>query len=110
MRSERERSALLDNPAQHFARTGLYPRPGFRDDLTRLYAVTGCLEIISEASRRVSEAVKRRHPEIRSREMAGAGSVYRHDYEDVAAHRVSDTVQKALPPLRSAVEQELDDS
>jgi uncharacterized protein with HEPN domain len=32
--------------------------------------------------------------------MAGAGNVYRHDYEDVAAQFVWETVQQALPPLR----------
>ncbi len=39
--------------------------------------------------------------------MAGAGNVYRHDYEDVAANFVWDTVQIALPPLRAVIEQEL---
>jgi uncharacterized protein with HEPN domain len=39
--------------------------------------------------------------------MAGAGNVYRHDYEDVAAQYVWDTVQRALPPLRVVIEQEL---
>ena len=39
--------------------------------------------------------------------MAGAGNVYRHDYEDVAARYVWDTVQLALPPSRRVVEQEL---
>ena len=38
--------------------------------------------------------------------MAGAGNVYRHDYEDVAAQYVWDTVQFALPPLRVLIEQE----
>jgi uncharacterized protein with HEPN domain len=32
--------------------------------------------------------------------MAGAGNIYRHDYEDVAAQQVWDTVQIDLPPLR----------
>jgi uncharacterized protein with HEPN domain len=39
--------------------------------------------------------------------MAGAGNVYRHDYEDVAAKVVWDTVQLALPPLREVVGREL---
>ena len=30
------------------------------------------------------------------RQMAAAGNVYRHDYEDVLAQRVWDTVQKSL--------------
>jgi uncharacterized protein with HEPN domain len=48
-----------------------------------------------------------RHPSIAWKRMAGAGNVYRHDYEDVAANFVWHTVQISLPPLRAAVEQEL---
>src|SRR5271163_1573381 len=36
----------------------------FRDDQLRFYAVTRCLEIISEASRRLPEDLKARHPSI----------------------------------------------
>jgi uncharacterized protein with HEPN domain len=79
----------------------------FRQDLRTVYAVTRCLEIISEASRRLPLSLKERHPSIEWRRMAGAGNVYRHDYEDVAANYVWDTVQIALPPLRAVVEHEL---
>ena len=71
-------------------------------------AVTRCLEIISEASRRLSDGLRARHGEIPWKQMAGAGNIYRHDYEDVAARRVWDTVQLALPPLRVVIEQELE--
>jgi uncharacterized protein with HEPN domain len=73
----------------------------------RVYAVTRCLEIISEASRRLPDTLKQRHPHIQWRQMAGAGNIYRHDYEDVAAKRVWDTIQAALPSLRSVMEIEL---
>ena len=39
--------------------------------------------------------------------MAAAGNVYRHDYEDVAARYVWDTVQRDLPALRVAIEEEI---
>jgi uncharacterized protein with HEPN domain len=39
--------------------------------------------------------------------MAAAGNIYRHDYEDVAARRVWETVQRDLEVLRMAVEREL---
>jgi uncharacterized protein with HEPN domain len=58
----------------------------FRDDARTIYAVTRCLEIISEASRRLPEDLKARHPSIAWQQMAAAGNVYRHEYEDVAAH------------------------
>ena len=79
----------------------------FKDDNLHLYAVVRCLEIISEASRRLPDELKARHPSIEWREMAGAGNVYRHDYEDVAARRVWRTLTLSLPPLRAAIEQEL---
>jgi uncharacterized protein with HEPN domain len=79
----------------------------FKDDLMRLYAVIRCLEIISEASRRLPDALKARHPSIDWKRMAGAGSVYRHDYEDVAGSFVWVVLQDHLPPLRNVVEQEL---
>jgi uncharacterized protein with HEPN domain len=79
----------------------------FKDDLRTVYAVTRCLEIISEASRRLPEDLKARHPTIVWKQMAGAGNVYRHDYEDVAAQFVWDTVQRALPFLREVVELEI---
>src|SRR6266581_1459141 len=52
----------------------------FLADARTVYAVTRCLEIISEASRRLPPDLKARHPSIAWRQMAGAGNVYRHDY------------------------------
>lgn len=79
----------------------------FKDDNLHLYAVTRCLEIISEASRRLPEELKDRHPSIGWRDMAGAGNIYRHEYEDVAARRVWRTLTVSLPPLRAVIEEEL---
>lgn len=79
----------------------------FRDDTRTIYAVTRCLEIISEASRRLRDEMKQRYPAIAWKNMAGAGNVYRHDYEDIAAKLVWDTLQVALPPLRDVGAREL---
>jgi uncharacterized protein with HEPN domain len=38
--------------------------PSFHDDVRTVYAVTRCLEIISEASRRLPDVLKERHPSI----------------------------------------------
>src|SRR3979409_2081024 len=84
-----------------------FDRASFKHDIKCVYAVTRCLEIISEASRRLPDEVKARHPAIGWRQMAGAGNVYRHDYEDVAAEFVWETVERALPPLRDVIETEL---
>src|ERR1700738_625183 len=80
---------------------------GFCADKRTVYAVTRCLEIISEASRRLPDDLKARHPSIAWKDMAGAGNIYRHDYEDVAAQHVWNAVQIDLPPLRIVIEREL---
>jgi uncharacterized protein with HEPN domain len=79
----------------------------FRNDDLRFYAVTRCLEIISEASRRLPADLKARHPEIPWTEMATAGNVYRHEYEDVQQRLVWGTLQNRFPVLLAAIEQEL---
>ena len=80
----------------------------FQSDRRTPYAVLRCLEIISEASRRLPADLKARHPNIAWAEMAGAGSVYRHQYNDVQDDLVWKTVQADLEPLRVAVEFELE--
>jgi uncharacterized protein with HEPN domain len=80
-------------------------REAFKADIRTVYAVTRCLEIISEASRRLPNEMKARH--ISWRQMAAAGNVYRHDYEDVAAQFVWDTVQRAVPALKNVIEVEV---
>jgi uncharacterized protein with HEPN domain len=80
----------------------------FIEDMRTVYAVTRCLEIVSEASRRLPEDMKARHPSTPWREIAAAGNVYRHDYEDVAARVVLDTVRIALPQLRLVILAEID--
>jgi uncharacterized protein with HEPN domain len=75
----------------------------FKADRRTIYAVVRCLEIISEASRRLPARVRSRHPNIPWREIAGAGNVYRHDYEEVSTVMIWNTV-KALPELLEAVE------
>jgi uncharacterized protein with HEPN domain len=48
----------------------------FRNDIRTVFAVTRCLEIISEASRRLPDEMKTRYPAIAWKNMAGAGNVY----------------------------------
>ena len=80
----------------------------FQEDLRTVYAITRCLEVISEASRRLPDDLKARHPSIPWKDIAGAGNVYRHDYEDVAARVLWDTVQFALPPLHAVIAMEIE--
>ncbi len=110
MPSEAERVSLSDILTNiDFAQTfvdGL-DYEAFLGDTRTFYAVTRCLEIISEASRRLSPELKARNPLIAWSKIAGAGNIYRHDYEDVAHRLVWGTVNEFLPPLRVVIDQEL---
>lgn len=79
----------------------------FAADERTLYAVTRCLEIVSEASRRLPQDVKDRHPDVPWARIAGAGNTYRHDYEDVVASILWNTVQDGLANLEGAVSAEI---
>ncbi|MDR3511888.1 MAG: DUF86 domain-containing protein [Caulobacteraceae bacterium] len=80
----------------------------FKADRRTFYAVTRCLEIISEACRRLSPAVRERHPDLPWRAIMGVGNVYRHDYDNVAEVLVWRTVNASLTPLLSAVGVEIE--
>ncbi len=78
----------------------------FAGDDRTLYAVTRCLEIISEASRRLPEGLMVRHPDVPWNRIAAAGNIYRHDYEDVIAELLWATVKDHLNELERAVRAE----
>jgi uncharacterized protein with HEPN domain len=80
----------------------------FQADRRTVYAVIRCLEIISEASRKLPDDLKERYPDIPWTDIAGAGNVYRHDYEDVLEQIVWRTVQHSLEPLAIMTAVELD--
>jgi uncharacterized protein with HEPN domain len=79
----------------------------FEADRRAFYAVTRCLEIISESARRLSPEMRAKHPELPWRAIMGAGNVYRHDYDNVGEDFVWRTVQHSLAPLLAVVEEEI---
>jgi uncharacterized protein with HEPN domain len=80
---------------------------GIIDDRRTFYAVTRCIEIISETARRLPSVMRERHPDLPWRAIMGVGNVYRHDYDNVAEEFVWRTVQHSLQPLLEAVETEI---
>jgi len=80
----------------------------FTRDRKTVYAVTRALEIISEASRRLPQDLKDRHPEIDWPAVAAAGNVYRHEYEAVDEQQLWQTARHDLDLLRRLAASELD--
>ncbi len=110
MLSERGRRALLGiienvEAAQEF--TADLSFEDFAENRLRLYGVTRCLEIISEASRRVDEEIQIRNAHIPWRQIADSENVYRHRYESVSVRLVWGTVHEALPELLAVCRNEL---
>lgn len=79
----------------------------FKTDTMRLYATVRCFEIMSEASRRLPDALKARHPLIDWAALAAAGNVFGHEYGVVSAERLWRFLSDHVPALRAAVTQEL---
>jgi uncharacterized protein with HEPN domain len=79
----------------------------FEAETMRVYAVVRALEIISEASRRLDDELKTRHADILWADIAGAGNIYRHNYDNVEQRRIWHTATTMLPPLLAIVESEL---
>jgi uncharacterized protein with HEPN domain len=79
----------------------------FAKDKRKRWLVERGLEIISEASRRLPDDLKARHPEIPWPKVAGIGNVLRHEYEHVAYDVIWRVVQDDLPILEMICRNEL---
>ena len=101
--------AILENArlAQSFV-AGMDAEQFARDRRT-FYAVTRCLEIISEAARALRGDEQARNPELEWRQIEDSGNAFRHAYHAVAEIRVWTTVKERLPALVSAAEEALSD-
>jgi uncharacterized protein with HEPN domain len=111
MLSERGRDALmgiLENAEAALEFTDGVDAEAFAQNRMRFYAVTRCLEIVSEASRRVDEETRARHPGIPWRQIADAGNVYRHTYKNVTAEMVWRAARHRMSDLIAMCRVELD--
>jgi uncharacterized protein with HEPN domain len=79
----------------------------FEPDIRKRWLIERGIEIISEASRRLPDDLKARHPDIPWQKVAGIGNVLRHNYEDVAAPVMWALVRDDLPPLEKVCREEL---
>jgi uncharacterized protein with HEPN domain len=62
------------------------------------------LEILGEATKKISESLRKRHPEIPWRRISGLRDVLIHRYMGVDLDSVWEVAQKVLPELRRKIE------
>jgi uncharacterized protein with HEPN domain len=79
----------------------------FEADWEKQWLVERGVEIISEASRHLTDELKARHPSIPWQKVAGIGNVLRHDYEDIAAPIMWKLALVDLPELEEVCRAEL---
>jgi uncharacterized protein with HEPN domain len=79
----------------------------FEADWRKRWLVERGVEIISEASRRLTDELKLRHPEIPWAKVAGIGNVLRHEYEGISAPIMWKLVQDDLTALEKVCSEEL---
>ena len=77
---------------------------GYQRDPNLKLATERRLEIIGEAARRVSEALRAQHPEIPWRSIIGLRNVLAHEYDEIDDERVWRVAVDEIPRLVSAVE------
>jgi len=67
-------------------------------------AVLRELQTLAESSQRLSEQIKKAHPEVPWQDISGFRNVLAHDYLGVRLDRVWDIVSNDLPPFRAAIQ------
>jgi uncharacterized protein with HEPN domain len=103
MPSDRVATTILEHIDLARGFVGALNSAQFEGDMLRFYATVRCLEIISEASRRLPNDLKERHPEIEWPKMAAAGNFYRHNYDNVTPAIVWATVRQTFSALQDAL-------
>ena len=78
-------------------------RESFESDLVTQDAVVRQLEILGEATKRVSKEFRSKHPGIPWSDMAGMRDVLIHDYIDVDFGVVWKTASEYIPNLKTLI-------
>ena len=77
----------------------------FLDNYEKQDAIIKRLEIIGEAVKNIPSEIKKKHPEIPWKDMAGMRNVLIHEYFGVIMDRVWDTAKNDIPKLKKQIQE-----
>ena len=78
--------------------------PGFQADDKTASAVIRKFEIVGEAAKRVPEDIRKKHPKVPWKEMAGMRDRLIHAYFGVNHQRVWTTIKERLPKIKPQIQ------
>jgi uncharacterized protein with HEPN domain len=103
LRSDRERLFDILDAVERIEAQAARGHAAFAGDEVAQTAVIRWIEVIGEAARGLSEAVRRAHPEVPWRQMVAMRNVLIHGYFDIDVELVWSVAQNDLPKLGDQV-------
>ncbi|MBI2832307.1 MAG: DUF86 domain-containing protein [Chloroflexi bacterium] len=76
----------------------------FKEDKKTIYAVTRCIEIMGEATRKIPKSIRDKYPSIPWTRMAGMRNIMIHEYFGIDVKILWKTVREDIPSLKPVIQ------